>query len=96
MGFNVKTAIVRLIERTNNPFAPVILQETHNNANRLADMLRPEADQAKAEAYLERLLAHFEDDEEFSSDPAFILCVCGMLMEAIVTYTVETEKRNGR
>lgn len=83
---SIKETFVRLIEKTENPTAPIAFHELYGNCDRVAKMLVPSADKAKTLEYTDRLLAKFPADGSFAGDPSFIIALAGLLSQALVEY----------
>jgi hypothetical protein len=92
--FDIKKAWAALIERTEHPLAPIIVQEAYTNTDRLGRMLgsSPNTDKNKARAYMEKLLSNWTDEElnRICSEPEFVAALASMLCDSIKSYTRET------
>jgi len=88
MGFDIKRAFVKAIEKTGNPLAPVILQEAYGRVEALGQMFAECSDRDKVEAFADRLTAAFaeEDLDKHDGDPEFIMALAGLLSTSLVRY----------
>jgi len=90
----VKRAWPKLIEATDHPLAPIILQDAHNSVSRLGPLMASQTDFETVQKLIESLLAHFTeaDLEEVCHTPAFVMALSGMLQSAIEAYVSNVAK----
>lgn len=87
---DIKKAWAKLIEQSENPLMPLILQEAYGKVDKLGQAMAAKASRAKVSEYWEKLTSAWpeEDDEleEISGDPEFIIALAGMLCESLREY----------
>lgn len=88
--FDRAKAEISLVETTGDPLAPVKIQEAHKYAAAVGKMLVPVSNKEQVAAIQQRLLSDFEDAElnDLCKTPAFIMALCSMLTNALVSYTI--------
>lgn len=96
MTFDIKRAFVRLIETTGDPTAPIKLQEAAARVESVGRMMVSLTTKEQLAAIQLRLMSDFEDAEldELCKTPAFVMALCSMLNEALISFTIavsETE-----
>lgn len=89
---DIRDFAIGLIERTQNPVAPLAFDKCANGLEAVVKMVIPAADEAKSQAYGARLIKDFGADEinEIGGDPEMIIALCGMLKVALTHYTIES------
>lgn len=82
---DIKAAWAYLMKLTNDPLAPIHLQNTYAQADKLGQCLAGCANQAQAQAIKDRLLSDFEDPEldDLTATPEFIIAVASLLCGAL-------------
>jgi hypothetical protein len=83
------------IRKTENPLAPMIIQDAYGAVDRLAKMLvAGKLDRSLVEAHKIELLSAFTDDElkAYSKRPEFLLALCAMLITALMDYAGDVVK----
>lgn len=86
---DIRKLMTSAIERTENPVAPIIMQEAYSAVNKLAKLMTPIAEsQAEVEIYSERLLREFSDAElnKIGGDPAFVIALCALLTQSLIEF----------
>lgn len=83
----MKDIFIGLIEKTNDPTAPVIINKVFENCERLAKMLVPFGNNAEVQKMTDKLLQAFsKTDDSFAHDPNFIIALCALLVQSIIEY----------
>lgn len=88
--FNRGKAWVAMIKSTEDPNAPQIVERAYGAAQGLGRLLAgPKVDEAKVHEYTDRLMKDWSGPEmnKVCSEPEFLMALCGMLAEGLVTYT---------
>lgn len=88
-GSEFKRKFCKMIEATEHPLAPIILQYAYSNIGHLATLLAaPGSTKVETEQLTERFLRDFSDDqlEALSARPAFIIALCSLLAASIESY----------
>jgi hypothetical protein len=91
--FDFKRAFVKLIERTEDPMAPIKLQEAHKYVDLAAKMLVNTVDKDEVRTYKDALLSFWPDEGELEAicgKPAFIIAVSAILVQSLIEYAKET------
>lgn len=90
----IKERVVHLIEITQNPMAPIHLQELYIACMRVGQMLTVLTDRATATELQNRLLLDFSNEElnELSSKPEFIIALSACLVASIEGFIRQGDK----
>lgn len=88
---SINHKFTKAIEATNNPLAPIILQEAYGRANQVGAMLSCVASKAEVQSIADRLLKDYSDVEidKLCATPEFIIALCGLLTNALLAYARE-------
>lgn len=80
-----KQRFIALIERTDNPLAPLIIQAAHNANERLGPLLAPLADREATKALTSKMMSSWSDEEmnALSTKPELVIALASMLNTAI-------------
>lgn len=91
---NLKEALTSTIQATENPLAPFILQDVHNDLARLGKLLTPLGNLDRVNEIADMLLSKWDEEAQnkISSDPNFLIALAGMLSEAVVSFTRSVQK----
>lgn len=79
---------IRLIRKTDNPVAPLLLHSFENGVEKMAQMIAPLCSEEQSNLYRERLLKDFSDEEleRMSGDPNFILALLAMVKQSTIDF----------
>lgn len=85
----LKQKFINVIKTTNNPLAPIILQEAYSSIGQLGKMLSTASNQATVTTITDRLLRDFPDQEinDLCSTPEFLMSLSGLLAQALLSYS---------
>lgn len=79
---------VAVIEATENPMAPIILQEAYSGVSKTGKLFASISNKEMVATITERLLKDFPDKEidKLCSTPEFIMSLCGLLSQSLLSY----------
>lgn len=85
---DIKRKFIAAIEVTGDPMAPVALQEAYSSICRIAKIIAGSTNEGAVQNIATRLLQDFPNNEinDLSSQPQFIVALCGLLAQALVSY----------
>lgn len=83
-----KDQFIKLIEATEDPTAPIKVQDAYNAVNRLGVMIASISDQATVNQLMEKLTSAWPNDliEEVCCKPEFVMALGGMFNGALKTW----------
>lgn len=82
--FNIKKAFAGAIEATQDPLAPIKLQDLHKYAAAVGRMLVPCSSTHEVRELSDKLLKNFTNEELNTPNPTFVIALCACLTEALV------------
>ena len=90
--FDIRKATAALIQATEDPTAPIKINQLHSAASSVGRMLAHKADKHTTQIYSESLTSAWAWDkdaklEEVCYEPEFVIALCSMLCESLVGYT---------
>lgn len=87
MNTRLGELMAKVIGRTQDPLAPVKMQQAYMGLEALGKMMATATSKEEVERMSERLLSDFpaQMDKE-SVDPAFICALCALLQQSLVGY----------
>lgn len=88
-NFDIRKAWLKLIEATNNPMASFNIEGAYKFTQAVGEMLASKADIHKVQVYTEALMSFWPDEDELDRvcyEPEFVMALCGMLCESLVSY----------
>lgn len=85
--FDIKKAFARLIETTEDPLAPIRMQKAYGAIADLGQMMAGQCDAVKVSKYVDYMTQEWSNEiNKVCHEPEFIMALCGMLSESLVTY----------
>jgi len=87
----IKRAWPKLIVATEDPLAPIRLNDTYTQVNRLGKMLSNQTTAIDSEKIAEKFLSSwsYAELEQLSNEPEFIVALCSLLCESIRGYVIK-------
>jgi hypothetical protein len=91
---DIKDFVSGVITRTQNPVAPILLQDLHGAATGMAKTLAAISSQEQVEHLSLRLLRDFSDTElkTIPGSPEFLMALCALVTEASVAFAQGSTK----
>ena len=95
--FDLQQAWAKAIEPTQDPLAPIVLQEAYAKVNRLGSMLTACCSEEEVNEFRDELMSPWTEGglNQIADKPAFIVALAGLLVSTLIGYGVSLEKDHG-
>jgi len=86
---DIRKAVAKLIETTEDPTAPIKLNQLYGAADKVGRMLAVKASKDKVDTIKGLMLKQWNEDniDDVAYSPEFIIALCAMLCQSLVGYT---------
>jgi hypothetical protein len=97
-GEFIKIAFPELIKATDDPTAPIKLQEAHKFATAVGKMLANNADQARVETFTQSLTRKWERSNlnAIAAEPEFVIALAALFATSIERYVRNVATKGGK